>query len=125
MSAKVIAVSIFLVSFGIGILTNLITSNFSWALAAALGSLLVLGIFFVWLGSSASPPALRPLIKQRARRGGVITSSPIDAHDGARVSDHATTDGQILRSPISAKRSLVKRSVSRRGRIEDSEITTD
>jgi hypothetical protein len=81
-----------------GIIINMITSTWTWALAAALVVLVLLGGFLTTMGGTIGSTRVR----QRADRGGTIQRSPIRARGGAEAAQHADRKGTIHDSGIDA-----------------------
>jgi hypothetical protein len=120
--SRLIAVAGFLVACGIGALTNIVTSNFTWAVAATLGVLVLTGAVLTWM-QYAPTLSLGAGVTQTARRRGLISRSPIHLRGDARVRDRATSRGTIEDSSINADRGRIRRKAARDGRITGSDIT--
>jgi hypothetical protein len=111
----------------IGLITNVVTGRWNWALAAGLVALVLVAATLAWWDRthSATPPASsgRSKVDQTAA-GGTIKSSEIQARRGADVSETARRQGLIEESSIDANGATVKRR-AKKGTISDSHIEAD
>jgi len=110
-----------LATTAIGLITNLITSSFTWALALSLAFLVVLSITIIWLESGHPAPPHGPTVTQRAESGGRIESGEIHAKGGASVREEARQFGRISRSKTRADGAQIEK-VADSGTIEDQDI---
>ncbi|MCG6498805.1 hypothetical protein [Kitasatospora sp. A2-31] len=113
-----------LVSLAVGVVTNLITDQWSWPLTAALGALTIAAVLIAVTGVGGSPGS-RTRIRQRAGRGGSILRSPAHGRDGADIVQIAVQNGHITDSPVSASNADVDQRASRHGQIEGSRLDAE
>ncbi|MEV0128619.1 hypothetical protein AB0H83_09140 [Dactylosporangium sp. NPDC050688] len=83
------------------ILVNLITSGWSWPLAAFLGGVSVASGLLLWIDRRTATPA-GTRVSVTATRGGKVIRSGVRASRGAQVDQRATDAGEIDRSPVRA-----------------------
>ncbi|MEU1600442.1 hypothetical protein ABZ468_48770 [Streptomyces sp. NPDC005708] len=106
-----------LVGIATGIVTNLITSRWSWSLAAALTVLAAAGIWLALL-TRTTPGRSRHHIA--AAHDGRIENSGATGRDGADISQTATHGGVISGSPITARGADVEQRTKHGGHIVNS-----
>jgi hypothetical protein len=119
----VIATAGVIVSVATGIVTNTITSRWSWTLGAVLVVLIVAGIFLAIQGTSGSgTPTRRSRASIKARRGARIDGSGVTGSNGADVKQTASREGSIVSSPVTADGSDVRQNASSKAEIKDSPV---
>ncbi|MEU6472458.1 hypothetical protein ABZ927_22290 [Streptomyces massasporeus] len=120
---KVLASAGVVLSAATGVVINLITSQPSWSLAAALAVLVIAAIVIAaW---STGSPRGRSRVHQRATRNGHITGSGVTARDGAFVGQKASRRGRITDSPVTSRGADTDQSATRGGDITNSPIEAD
>jgi hypothetical protein len=80
---------------------NLITSGWSWRIAAFLAGVTVASGVLLWL-DRRSVPAGGTRVSVKATRGGKVTRSGVHAGGGAQVDQQAANGGVIDRSSVRA-----------------------
>ncbi len=111
----------FLVSAAVGVVTNLITDRFTWALAASLAVLIAVGAPLA-MHAASSGGTSRTRLRQKAARGGALRGNAIKLRGGADVTDTATGGGRIERSGVTADGGHVQRRANKNGEITDSPV---
>ncbi|MCX4767213.1 hypothetical protein OG562_40855 [Streptomyces sp. NBC_01275] len=106
-----------LVGIATGIVTNLITDQWNWTLAAALTVLAAAG---VWLALLTRTAPRRSRHRVRAARDGRIENSGAIGRDGSDITQTATHGGVINGSPVTARAADVEQETDQGGRIVDS-----
>ena len=97
--ARWAAAAAVVVTAAAGVVTNLITSKWSWTLAVVLAVLITCAAALAYLTTaSAIPDGTR--VTQRATRLGKILRSSIKARNGATIDQRATRGGTIEDSKI-------------------------
>jgi hypothetical protein len=113
-----------------GVLVNLATSRWTWAVGSALAIVAVAWAALAYVAAqsgSRSPAgstgrgAAHHRVRQTARRG-MISGSKIRLRGAGSVSERATGSSQITDSSITARDADVARKASRGGRIDRSDI---
>jgi hypothetical protein len=121
--SRLVAALGFVVACLVGLLTNILTSSFSWAALAALAALVVVGAAIAaWQHSGRQGTTG---VSQTVGRGGVIRRSPIKLTGRANVDDRVSGRSGIVGSAVTAKRGLVRRRVRAGGNIVDSDVTIE
>jgi hypothetical protein len=125
---------IFLLSSGVGVLTNLATDHWQPAVTVGLVVLAVAVAGLVWYeygrgdgvsaNAAATPAAARSRVRQIADSGS-IEGSNITTRGAAEVEEMAETDGKITDSSISADGADVERRAQDGGRIDNSHIRAE
>ncbi|NDZ68253.1 hypothetical protein [Streptomyces cyaneofuscatus] len=116
---KTISAGGVLVSVATGIVTNLVTDEWSWTLG---GALAVLTVAAIWLAivTSSAPPAARSRHEIRSDHHGLIKKSGATGREGAVIKQTATRHGTIENSRVIARHADVEQEVDNGGRIVDS-----
>ncbi|TDC97485.1 hypothetical protein [Actinomadura sp. 7K507] len=120
---KVIGVLSVLLAAAIGLITNMVTSSFTWILALSLAGLVAVAAALTWVGRGRAADPRETTVTQKAQSGGSIRSGRITASSGAEVSEKAENDGEISRSKVRAEGGRVARHADG-GSIEDQNIET-
>lgn len=116
---KAISAGGVLVGIATAVVTNLITSRWTWTLAAALAVLAAAGIWLALLASTSSGTG-RTRHRIRAGHDGRIENSGATGREGADVRQTATRGGVITGSPVTAHNADVDLRADHGGRIADS-----
>lgn len=109
---RLAAVLTVLISVATAVITNLITSKWSWTLALGLGVLVLLAAGLA-ASQAAARPSRRLRVTQTASGGAEIRGSAIQAAGDAAVAQAARRHGKIVDSPVTARDADVARRVSR------------
>jgi hypothetical protein len=109
------------VSVAAGVVTNLVTSKWSWGLAVLLAGLVACAAALAGASAVNGADRRRTVVRQRAR-GGRVVNSIVEADAGARVEELASGSGQIIDAHTRASGADVRR-VARGGTIEGGNIT--
>lgn len=117
LSGKVSAALSVVLSAATGLLTNVLTDQVSWALAAAVVGLVAAGAALAWAQAHAGHGSATTVVEQRVR-GGSITDGRITASGASRVTERVRRNGRISRSTTRARDARVVRDVGD-GSIED------
>lgn len=110
-----------------GALVNLATSDWTWAVGAALAVVVITWATLAYAAARRSSAGAtntataRRSVKQTARRG-TISGSKIRLRGTGNVSERATGQGEITDSSITARDAEITRKASRRGRIDRSNV---
>ena len=118
---KTIAAGGFVVSVATGYVTNLITNQWSWSLAAFLAVLMAAGITLA-VTSAAPPAGRRTRARIRAGRGGRIERSGVTGREGADIRQRTNRRGRITDSPVTVRDADLDQIAPKDGEIVDSPV---
>ncbi|TDE38571.1 hypothetical protein [Actinomadura sp. 6K520] len=120
---KILGVLSVLLAAAIGLITNMVTSSFTWILALSLAGLVAATAALTWMERGRAVEPRGTIVTQRAQSGGSIRSGRITASSGAEVSEKAENDGRISRSKVRAEGAKIDRHADG-GSIENQNIDT-
>lgn len=112
------------VAAAVGVVTNLVTADWSWSLVTALVGLVLAGAVLAVLRTGDTGSTVRRTAVTQVARGGDIVDSVIEAADGATVAERAERHGEIRGGNTAAKGAEVRRT-ARRGVIQGGKIDAE
>jgi hypothetical protein len=118
MPARVVAVLTVLLTAAAGVLTNIVTSRWSWTVAVSLAVVIICLSALAWWPARRGR---RPAIVQRARRNAEIDGGRLEASGDAGIDQRADHGGRILRSTLVAHDQDIVQSADG-GLIRDNEL---
>ncbi|WP_338675147.1 hypothetical protein V1460_20770 [Streptomyces sp. SCSIO 30461] len=121
MGPKAVAAAGVVVGIATGVVTNLITSRWSWSLAATLAVLAIAAVAIA-VQSIGSGTQSRSWVRVRAGHGGQITGSGVTVRDGGSATQTATREGNITDSPATSRAADTRQSATRGGAITNSPV---
>jgi hypothetical protein len=104
-----------------GVVTNLVTAQWSWSLGVLLATFVIFGAALSGISVISSDRGRRRTIVRQRAQGGSVVNSVIDAAAGARVYEGATRLGEIRDVHTRACAADVYR-VAKNGKIEGGSI---
>ncbi|MBM0255530.1 hypothetical protein [Micromonospora sp. 4G55] len=107
-----------------GVVTNLVTADWSWSMAMALVGLVLAGAALAAMSAAGTGSVVGRTVVRQVARGGAIVDSVIEAADGATVAERAGQHGEIRDGHTTARNAEVRRT-ARRGRIQGGKISAE